>query len=271
MAATSRAVAGWRAETWRSPYIKHLTTGQDLRGAAQIQHELLPPSRYTGPYVDVAARAHPCQIIGGDFFDYQDTGHQFRLVLGDVCGHGVAAALQAAVVQGILAAEAHVDDGAASIMTHLNRVLCRRVTSARFVTLFLGIVTPDDRLTYCNAGQCCPILVNQDTVRNLSTGGCPLGLFPGAIYEEESVTMATGDTLVVFSDGVTEAQGKSENPGEQFGDARVLEAVRDHPGATASTVLDHLLAKLRDFSRQRQQHDDVTALVMRYLGEGRSV
>jgi sigma-B regulation protein RsbU (phosphoserine phosphatase) len=271
MAATTKANARRSTKAERSPHVKHVTTGQELRSAAQIQHQLLPPSLYTGRYVDVAAKAHPCRIIGGDFFDYQDTGHQFRLALGDVCGNGAPAALQAAVVQGILAIEAEVDDGAASTMTHLNRALCRRAIPARFVTLFLGIVTPDGRFTYSNAGQCCPILVNQHSVRNLSAGGCPLGLFGDARYEEESLTLATGDTLVVFSDGVTEAQGTSENPNEEFGDRRILEAVREHPGATASTILEHLLAKVRGFSCQGQQRDDVTALVMRYLGGGLSV
>ncbi len=85
------------------------------------------------------------------------------------------------------------------------------------------------------------------------------------------MTLATGDTLVVFSDGVTEAQGRSENPNEQFGDMRILDAVREHSGATASTVLEDLLAKLRGFARPGQQRDDVTALVMRYRGGGLSV
>ena len=122
----------------RSPHVRHVTPGQDLRSAARIQHQLLPPSLYTGRYVDLAAKAHPCRIVGGDFFDYQDTGHQFRLALGDVCGNGAPAAFQAALVQGILAIEAEVDDGAASTMTHLNRALCRRAIPARFVTLFMG-------------------------------------------------------------------------------------------------------------------------------------
>ena len=269
MAAMSRAVAGPGTE--HSSHIRHLTTGEELRGAAQIQHQLLPPPLYTGPYVDVAARAHPCQIIGGDFFDYQDTGHQFRLVLGDVCGHGVAAALQAAVVQGILAVEAHVDDGAASIMTHLNRALCRRAISARFVTLFVGIVTPDDRLTYCNAAQCCPILgepgfCSEPLRRRVPARPLPRRNLRGGVADD-------GDrrhTGRVQRRGHGSA-GEVRESGEQFGDARILEAVREHPGATASTVLDHLLAKLRDFSRQGQQHDDVTALVMRYLGGGGSV
>ena len=134
--------------------------------------------------------------------------------------------------------------------------------------MFHGVLTKDGCLSYCNAGQCCPILVNHKSVRNLTVGGFPIGLFPDATYEEESVTMIPGDTLVVFSDGVTEARGWAENLNEEFGECRVLEAVREHPEATASAILDHLLAKLRGFACQRQHGDDVTALVMRYLGAG---
>jgi phosphoserine phosphatase RsbU/P len=269
MARTTRAgVRGHNGAERSSPYVRHVTSAQELRSAARIQHQLLPPSLYTGRYVDLAAKASPCRLVGGDFFDYQDTSSHFRLALGDVCGNGAPAALQAALVQGVLAIEAEGNNGAASAMAHLNRALCRRAIPGRFVTLFIGIVTPEGRLSYCNAGQCCPMLVNHHSVRNLTVGGLPLGLFDDAIYEEESLAMAKGDRLVVCSDGVTETRGRGENPdNNEFGNVRVLEAVREHPEATATALLDHLLAKLRGFARQRRQRDDVTALVMRYLGE----
>jgi sigma-B regulation protein RsbU (phosphoserine phosphatase) len=133
--------------------------------------------------------------------------------------------------------------------------------------LFIGIVSPEGRLSYCNDGQCCPMLVNHHSVRILTIGGLPLGLFSDATYEEESLEMAAGDTLVVCSDGVTETRGRAGNPNDEFGNRRVLEAVREHNEQTAPALLDHLLAKLSGFARQGQQRDDVTALVMRYLGE----
>jgi sigma-B regulation protein RsbU (phosphoserine phosphatase) len=265
MIGTTRAVARCSDEAQRSKEVRHVTPGQELRSAALIQHQLLPPSLYKGRYVDLAAEASPCRIVGGDFFDYQDTGGQFRLALGDVCGKGAPAALQAALVQGVLAIEAEGDDGASKAMAHLNRALCRREIPGRFVTMFIGIVTPEGRLSYCNAGQCCPMLVNHHSVRNLTVGGIPLGLFADATYKEESQMMAPGDTLVVFSDGVTEARGRGGDPNEEFGEMRVLEAVRDHPESTASAILDHLLAKLRGFARRSRRRDDTTALVMRYL------
>jgi sigma-B regulation protein RsbU (phosphoserine phosphatase) len=267
MARTVRAAERRSLEAESSPLVRHLTPSQELRSAARIQHQLLPPSRHTGRYVDLAAKASPCRIVGGDFFDYQDTGGQFRLALGDVCGKGAPAALQAALVQGVLAIEAEGDDGASSAMTHLNRALCRREIPGQFVTMFIGIVTPGGRLSYCNAGQCCPMLVNHHSVRSLTVGGIPLGLFSNATYKEESQAMEPGDTLVVFSDGVTEARGRAGNPNEEFGELRILDAVREQPQATASTILDNLLAKLHGFARKGQRCDDVTALVMRYLGE----
>lgn len=250
-----------------SPQVRHVTPGEELRSAALIQHQLMPPSLYTGRYVDLAAKASFCRIVGGDFFDYQDTGRQFRLALGDVCGKGAPAALQAALVQGVLAIEAEAEDGPSSAMTQLNRALCRREIPGRFVTMFIGIVTPCGRLSYCNAGQCCPMLVNHHSVRNLTVGGVPLGIFADATYKEESQAMEPGDTLVVFSDGVTEARGRAGNPNEEFGEMRILDAVREHPEATASTILDNLLAKLHGFASKGQRRDDVTALVMRYHGE----
>jgi phosphoserine phosphatase RsbU/P len=267
MAMTTKPVARCDSRAEGPPSVRNVTPGQDLRSAARVQDQLLPPSIYTGRYIDLAAKASPCRIVGGDFFDYQDAGGEFRVALGDVCGKGAPAAIQAALVQGVLAIEAEGNDGASSAMAHLNRALCRRAVAGRFVTMFMGVVTPQGRLSYCNAGQCSPILVNHQSVRSLSVGGCPLGLFPDATYEEESVAMIPGDTLVVFSDGVTEARGCAENLNEEFGEMRVLEAVREHREATASAILDHLLAKLRGFARQRQHRDDVTALVMRYRGE----
>src|SRR5262245_31978698 len=221
MAGMTRAGTRFGTGAGRPPHARYATPGQDLRSAARIQHPLLPAALYTGRYVDLAAKARPCRIIGGDFFDYQDTNGEFRMALGDVCGNGAPAALQAAVVQGILAIEAEGKDSASSAMRHWNRALCRRAIPGRFVTLFIGIVTPEGRLSYCNAGQCCPMLVNHDSVRSLTVGGCPLGLFPDATYEEESVTMVPGDTLVVFSDGVTEARGRAKHLNEEFGDMRV--------------------------------------------------
>jgi len=227
---------------------------------ADTQRSFMPAADYFGIFVHAAAVTHPCHRVGGDFFDYVDTGWEFHILLGDVCGKGTAAALQAALVQGMLAAELETGAGPATVVAQLNRTLCRRGTGERFVTLFYGVMTRDDRLTYCNAGHCRPMLVTPSEVRRLSVGGLPPGLFAQAQYQEESLEIGAGDTLVVFSDGISEATSRNQ----QFGDARIQQIVTTHTGGTVSAILERLMSGARDFSHGRQR-DEMTVLVARYL------
>lgn len=249
----------------RCPVLGDLGVVEDWRGCVEIQRALLPPPVHRGPFVEAAATTRPCRALGGDFFDYLDTGRQFRVVLGDVCGKGAPAALQAAVVQGVLATEAEADRSPAWVLAQINRALCRRPIPGRFVTVFYGILTPDHRLVYSNAGHCLPLLVNQHHVRRLDTGGCPLGLFRTTSFLEESVPVETGDTLVVFSDGVVEATGRVDAFDEEFGDARILELVRARASDGATAILERLLAAVGDFTGGKRPGDDMTAVVVRYL------
>lgn len=231
------------------------------REAAETQRALMPPPVYAGAFVHTAAATRPCHAIGGDFYDYLDTGHEFHVLLGDACGKGTPAALQAAMAQGILAVELGAKAGAADVVAHLNRALCRRRMDERFVTLFYGVMTRDHRFTYCNGGHCRPMLVNHSSVRRLGVGGLPPGLFGDAVYREESLTIETGDILVVFSDGVSGAVRRDQ----EFGDARILEIVTEHREGSASAILDRLMKAVRDFTRGGRQRDDMSVLVVRYL------
>jgi phosphoserine phosphatase RsbU/P len=231
------------------------------REAAATQRALMPPPLYTGAFVHAAATMRPCRVVGGDFYDYLDTGREFHVLLGDACGKGTSAALQAALAQGVLAVEVEAKAGAANVVAHLNRALCRRGMADRFVTLFYGVMTRDHGFTYCHAGHSRPMLVNHSSVRRLSVGGIPPGIFGDAVYEEESLTSEPGDTLVVFSDGLSEAARLDQ----EFGDARILEIVTEHREGTASAILHQLMQAVRDFTRRDRQRDDMSILVVRYL------
>jgi sigma-B regulation protein RsbU (phosphoserine phosphatase) len=237
-----------------------------LQGAAEVQRALLPAPCYSGSLAEAAAMTRPRWAVGGDFYDYIDRGREFRVVLGDACGKGTAAALQAAVVQGLLAIEAEECGGPARLMADLNRALCRRLIPARFVTLFYGILGPEHRLTYCNAGLCRPLVVNQDRVHRLATGGPPLGLFSDATFEESTLTLYTGDILAACSDGILEALGSNGSSGEEFGDRRVLDVVWRHRDKSPNEIVDSLVTAVRTFTGGGSLHDDMTALVVRYLG-----
>jgi sigma-B regulation protein RsbU (phosphoserine phosphatase) len=229
--------------------------------AAETQRSFMPPPLYFGQFVQAAAATRPCHAIGGDFFDYADTGREFHVLLGDACGKGTPAALQAALVQGILAADVETGTGAARVVSQLNRTLCRRGMAERFVTLFYGVMTSDHRFTYCNAGHCRPMLVKQSSVRRLSVGGLPPGLFGDARYDEESLYIDAGDTLVVFSDGVSDASNRNQ----QFGDARIQQIVMEHREGTASAILERVMSGVRDFTHGGRQRDDMAVFVVRYL------
>jgi serine phosphatase RsbU (regulator of sigma subunit) len=239
---------------------------QEMRIAAEIQQSLLPKPRASMGFVEAAAASLPCRSIGGDFFDYLDEpGTSFGFTLGDVAGKGPPAALMSALMQGMFASEAQYADGPASAVTHMNRALCRRGLESRFVTLMFGIVTADGALSYCNAGHNPPLVVGRSGLRRLEEGGPVVGLLEFAPYGQGQITLDAGDTIVVFSDGVSEAL---DSAGEEFGDARLQEVAEAAMGRSAQTLVDGIIAAVRDFTKGAPQSDDITVMVIRYLGAG---
>jgi phosphoserine phosphatase RsbU/P len=243
----------------------HRAGVRQLRDAANIQRALLPPPAHRGRFVEAAATTTPRWNVGGDFYDYVDTGREFRIVLGDAAGNGLPAALHASLVLGVLAVETETDAGPARVMEHLNQALCRRSIPARFVTLFYAIFTADHRVVYSNAGHCPPLLVNHHRVERLGTGGPPLGLWSDAQFAEATLTLATGDLVAAYSDGIVETVGKVGRVDEEFGDGRVLETISRHRGDSVGGIVEKIIAEVRAFAREGCDSDDMTALVVRYL------
>lgn len=239
---------------------------RDLRIAAEIQQALLPEGSFECGFADLAAASIPSRTVGGDFFDYLELGDgRLGFSLGDVAGKGPPAALLAAAVQTTFAAQAAVSTDPADTMARVNRALLRRAIQARFATMFYGIVQGDGRLSYSNAGQEPPLVIRQDGMASLETGGPVLGLLSIATYEFDTVALTPGDLVIVCSDGVTEARNLA---GEEFGRDRLIETMRGCRGAKPDAALEHLLGAVRKFSEGAAQADDITALVLRYRGSG---
>lgn len=235
---------------------------RDLLIAAEIQRAMLPGSTYEGDVCDLAAASVPCRTVGGDFFDYLDLSDRgFGFVLGDVAGKGPPAALMAAAVQSNFVALAPISKDPAETMSRVNKALLRRAIEARFATMFYGVVSPDGRLSYCNAGQEPPLVIRRDGIAWLEVGGPVLGLLSIATYESETVVLEPGDLVVVCSDGVTEARNLA---GEEFGRDRLVEVLSGAHGGRPEAVLDQLLEAIRKYSEGAAQGDDITALVLRY-------
>ncbi|MBI2835851.1 MAG: SpoIIE family protein phosphatase [Acidobacteria bacterium] len=261
--ATEAAVAIENARLYRET-LEKAKLEQEMKIAAEIQRALLPHSVHAGAFFSTAAATLPCRSIGGDFFDYLDLpAGTFGFALGDVAGKGPPAALLSAMLQGMFATGASVDERPGVTVSRVNHGLIRRSIENRFVTLLYGVLTPDGKLTYCNAGHNPPILIGPSGVRRLEKGGPIVGLFEWASYEDETIQLVPGEFFVVFSDGVSEALS-AEN--EEFGDARIVESLQSTLDKDPRTQLEGLFSRVREFTHGAPQSDDVTALVVRFTG-----
>jgi len=240
---------------------------QEMRIAAEIQQSLLPKPRVSLGFVEASAASIPCRSIGGDFFDYiDDPSTTFGFTLGDVAGKGPPAALMSALMQGMFTAQAQFADGPASAVTHMNRALCRRGLESRFVTLMFGIMQANGSLVYCNAGHNPPFIMGKNgKVRRLEEGGPVVGLLEFAPYSQETVQLDAGDTIVIFSDGVSEALNAA---GEEFGDDRLEKCAAGALDQGSSVLVERIVASVREFTKGAAQSDDITVMVIRYLGAG---
>ena len=235
---------------------------EELRMASQIQQALLPKSRTRGSFYDASGTSIACRAIGGDFFEYIDLPDgSFGFALGDVSGKGPPAALLTAMLQGMFSTQAFAPVEPAVMLARVNLALLARGIENRFATIFFAILSPNGRLTYCNAGQNPPLLFSASGVRKLETGGTIVGLFPHASYEQEEVQLNAGDLLAIYSDGVSEALNPA---GEEYGEPRVQDTISPTWLEPSDAVLQSLLESVRGFAQGAPQNDDVTALIVRY-------
>src|SRR6476646_4768184 len=259
--ATEAAVAIENARLYRETMEK-AKMEQEMRIAAEIQQALLPKAGRSGVFFRAAAASLPCRSIGGDFYDYVDLSDgSLGFALGDVAGKGPPVARLSALLQRVFAAQAASSEPPSLTVGRVNLALYRRGIESRFVTLMYGALYPDGRLTYCNAGHNPPLVVGPTDFRRLERGGPIVGLFEGATYEEETVTLTVGDWLIVYSDGVSEALSAE---GEEYGESRILTCVRKNLDMEPQALLESLFADVRDFARGAAQSDDITAMVLRF-------
>src|SRR5688572_1012907 len=259
--ATEAAVAIENARLYRETMEK-ARMEQEMRIAAEIQQALLPKAARSGAYFRAAAASLPCRSIGGDFYDYVEMGNgSLGFALGDVAGKGPPAALLSAMMQGIFAAQAATSDEPSQTITRVNLALYRRGIESRFVTLMYGVLDSAGNMVYCNAGHNPPLIIGAAGVRRLERGGPIVGLFENATYEEERLTMAPDDWLIVFSDGISEAMNAA---GDEFGEQRIIDCIQRNKALDPPRLLDALFSDVRDFARGAAQSDDITAMVLRY-------
>jgi serine phosphatase RsbU (regulator of sigma subunit) len=261
LSGTQSPAAAENARVYRAT-LERARMERELKVAADIQRALLPDLHRSTANFQVAAASVPCRAIGGDFFDSYDYANgAFAFCLGDVAGKGPPAALLAAELQGILAAQSQHGETPAQVVSALNRLLMRRAVAARFTTLVYGVLTSDGTFRYCNAGHNPPLIIHANGIEQLAVGGPVVGAFEDARYDEATLRLHHNDMLVVYSDGITEAL---DPQGMEYGEERLVSCATANNGLPPQSLLERILADVRQFSENDARSDDQTALVLRY-------
>ena len=252
-----------------SHYIRGKQYEEELALARRVQNDLFPRENLPAGNVEFAARFVPAREVGGDLYDVFETADGgVAMVLGDVSGKGLSAALLMGVVQGAVRTSSdselalHHEYSA----ERLNHLICIKTARERFVSLFWCYLNKDATLlSYINAGHLPALLVRErfgkPDVWRLEQGGGPvLGVLPGARYRRAEVAIEPGDILIVFSDGISEATNAQ---GDEFGEEGIIESAKRHWQKPAADICDGILADIRTFLDKELPHDDQTLMVVR--------
>jgi sigma-B regulation protein RsbU (phosphoserine phosphatase) len=242
-----------------------LAIREEIKVAQLIQRGFLPDKGVQLTSCEAVGFNTPAKEVGGDFFDIVTLeGDRLFLSLGDVSGKGVPAALLMANAQAVLRSQLLGTDEVplTRLARSLNHLICQFTPPEQFITGSFGVFNATDKTyRYINAGHEPPIIVRKDgTIEPLTEAGLILGVIPDFDYNEYTVKIDSGDLLFVYTDGVTEAFSES---GEEYGDVRLKEFLKNCVGLEAAAVGARVMAELSRFRGQGVQTDDITVLILR--------
>lgn len=237
---------------------------RDLEIAREIQSWLMPSEPPRVPGVDIAFATRPANTVAGDYYDaFFRSNELLLIVVADVAGKSVPAALLTATLQASLRTLAALPGSLSELVGRVNRYACEQsLNGRRFTTAFLAELEPaTGRLTYVNAGHNWPVLRHASgAVERLEAGGLPLGISAARGYECGTAVLSRGDLLFIFTDGLVEAE---DDRAREYGEERMLPVLQTLGGATAAESLERTMSALDSFVGLTRQHDDITCLALR--------
>ena len=242
----------------------------DLTVAREIQQSILPhsfhPNMSDAENIDIYATMLAAKDVGGDFYDFFPIDEtQLGFVIADVSGKGVPAAIYMAVSRTMIKANAKRGMQPQECMAVVNDLLCEENLNSMFVTVLYGIYDiKTGEITYTNAGHDRPYILHKDgRVEEVSSDiNLALGVMGGLTFKQNNVTLEEGDALVMFTDGVPEAEDKDHN---QFGQERLKETLSTLQGAASREIVEKITANVKDFAGEATQFDDITQLVIKRI------
>lgn len=236
---------------------------QELATARDIQRKLLPKAPPDISGYQIAGRSEAARRVGGDYFDYLETGAgSLGLCLADVSGKGISAALLMAYVQAAMRSQNSSDSTVSERLAQANRLLYESTDSDKFVTAFYGLLDLENhRLQYSNAGHNPPVVISSEgELRRLETGGPVLGVLPSFPYEQALIELHPGDVLLIYSDGFSEAMNLRF---EEFGEERLENLAVECRGEGVEQILDRISEQVQSFCGEAPQTDDMTIMVVK--------
>jgi len=238
----------------------------ELEIARQVQAQLFPKEVPKLQTLELMGTCHPARIVSGDYYDFIPLdGRSTALIIGDIAGKGISAALLMASVQSSLHAQLTIGKNGvlstATVVSRLNRQLYENTSPEKYATFYCGLY--DDQsgmLAYTNAGHLAPILIHQRKVTRLESNGMAVGMFPEFPYEQNVVQLYAGDLLVAFTDGITESE---DARGEQFGEERLSDLLIRNSDRPLSEIVNIVTDAVRNWESDIEKQDDTTILLAR--------
>src|SRR5712692_4001693 len=242
---------------------------EELKVASEIQMRLQPfaPPKLDG--WDMTGVSFPCREIGGDYYDFIHRKRDSHLIVavGDVSGKGTGAALLMSSLHAAVRAQSQTGAPIREVMGEINQYIFENSPSNKFLTLFYGELDPlTGTLSYSNGGHNAPMLVRRSgELERLDTGGLPIGMMQGVVYQQASVELECGDVLVIYSDGITESINERD---EEFDEERLIDVVKKNLGRSASGVRDRIDEALSRFVGTTAPVDDMTLMIIKRTDDG---
>ena len=251
------ALGGWFTEDGVEQFAEHLRT------ASAIQQHLLPQSEPQLAGFDISGLLESSMSISGDFYDFVPLGdNRLGIVIADVRGKGIPAALLMVMIRTSLRLVCREDISPSSVLKRVNDLLVIDTAPDFFATIVYGILDPKSMtFTYSNAGHCYPMLLRGEKIEELQTGGMILGCFGFAEFETETIELESGDKILFYTDGLTEAEFEAE--GEFYGEERLEQVFRKNSNLPADELCRKIREDLFGFCGTNQQKDDITIVAIK--------
>ena len=237
--------------------------GSELRIASGIQKGMLPKTFPPYPDLDEVAMYGtlvPAKEVGGDLYDFHVRGEKLFFCVGDVSGKGVPASLVMAVTRSLFRSVSAHADSPEEVMMRMNNAMSEMNESSMFVTLFIGVLDlRSGILSYSNAGHCPPVILNEAATLMTMDANIPVGLMSNWQYTKQEVTLHPGDTVFIYTDGLTEAENAQHG---QFGEQRMIEEINKDLRNNPRELIDHMTTAVHTFVNGAEQSDDLTLLAV---------